>query len=1174
MKASQQHNRIAIVNSNENEQGDSNSSNGYIDIFDFDSSTGELKNLRTITIPDVTTLYGLEFSPDGNQLYFAGYGRSNGKLYQYDISGPTPVLVTVSPLEYSTKSTTDNIKGGGLKLGPDGNIYIPLHQSNMVGVITDPNSTDDLSSRYKEDALELKVTYQGVQFSTGLTRPAQIVCNTNTPPTTVKDEEDMCVSATSRTAKFAVLKNDSDADPGNIIYLTGVDFQDNEDRNRASLAINHTSDSVILTVKDGVSIPAGHVFNIIYHVKDNGTPASQCATGELKVTVLNTAADSDIKIDGETTVCYGTSTTLTAGTDLSIASPIFRWYKSLTETAPFHTGAIYTTSLLQEDTVLYVSVSGDNYCENEADGRKEVKVTVNPLCAHDDHVSVTCDEEEEFDVLLNDSISESCKSALTLSITEGAKHGVADLDGTKITYRYTGTQLAVHDSITYKISCSAVESTAKVYFTISHVGSAFVDDVWYFGENSQGIRFTNNGSVYTAHDASGESQVHSHENSLTVSSPYCDGQNIFYTSHNQIFNSHHELMKNGNFMGHQSVADGLAACYIGENKYLFFSVTGVYEDISAHHFGLKAYVIDMNEDNGKGEVIDSVIVEHPSENMSESIELIASDHPGKYWLVYAFKETTYHLRVCPVDVSQPLLSMIGNHLTPTTALSITTAAHHPYTLKASQQHNRIAIANGDDRTVDVFEFNYTNGTLSKRRTTQHSITGVAYGVEFSPDGNQLYAAGYTALGSVTPMLCQFEISDNALTYKDEVKYWTHESNLSKGGGLKLGPDGKIYVMQSYNIHNGVITDPDLTTSLSGVYGRYDSTGIEMTVDVNSYALQFSTGITRPAMMMCNMNNPPEPEPDYGKLCIGSASRSVSVNVLKNDTDPDKGENGGHVDKLYLTGAHFLNPSPDESLATLSVNAADSTVTLTLLDDATIPAGGHVFKIVYDVKDDGLPASQCATGMLEIATYSPPTYPDIRLRICPDAGDVNLSKYLDTVNGIVESSIQWTSQIAGIPIVSPSGKVSSNDLKSARVYTFTYTLADMCGQSPQRKVYLEKLTPDRMRPLKDTVVMCYRYAEAVQINQLFGIEANGKWEYYSSATDDVKSYVSKSTSPTYAGAVVMNGKAIYEDDDILLASYHGYDNVKTVTFIYESDIDGCLHGVKYRLVIVLTEDIVN
>ncbi|MDR2286225.1 MAG: hypothetical protein LBE04_01925, partial [Prevotellaceae bacterium] len=111
----------------------------------------------------------------------------------------------------------------------------------------------------------------------------------------------------------------------------------------------------------------------------------------------------------------------------------------------------------------------------------------------------------------------------------------------------------------------------------------------------------------------------------------------------------------------------------------------------------------------------------------------------------------------------------------------------------------------------------------------------------------------------------------------------------------------------------------------------------------------------------------------------------------------------------------------------------------------------------------------------------------------------------------------------------------------------------------------------MRPLKDTIAVCYKHAEAVNINQIFGIEAGGSWEYYSSAQHDVDNYVKQSTSPVHGGAVVMNGKGIYEDTSISDTLYHGV-KAKTVKFTYTPDSDSCLKNKAYSVVIVLTEDI--
>jgi hypothetical protein len=258
---------------------------------------------------------------------------------------------------------------------------------------------------------------------------------------------------------------------------------------------------------------------------------------------------------------------------------------------------------------------------------------------------------------------------------------------------------------------------------------------------------------------------------------------------------------------------------------------------------------------------------------------------------------------------------------------------------------------------------------------------------------------------------------------------------------------------------------------------------------------------------------------------------------------------------------------DATLAEITVNAADSTVTLTLKNDVNI-GSGHIFNIVYNVKDDGSPASQCATGTLVVKVYPMPNYSDIRVRVCPDVGDVNLAKYIDTTDII--KSLQWAHQTSGISITSPEGKISTNVLAFSRINTFTYTISSRCVSERKRKVYIETLKNDEVRTPRDTIAICYLYAEAVQINQLLGIEANGMWTYSS----DIEDYITESKSPAspYFGAVVMNGKGIYEEDDILPASYRGVSDVKIVKFIYTADSGSCLKGKQYEIVIVLTKDI--
>jgi len=84
--------------------------------------------------------------------------------------------------------------------------------------------------------------------------------------------------------------------------------------------------------------------------------------------------ENEIEVDN-ITICYNTNTTLTASST-TVINPVFRWYASQTATTYLHEGDTYTTPILLANTDYYVSVFGDNYCENYPEDRAKVTVTV------------------------------------------------------------------------------------------------------------------------------------------------------------------------------------------------------------------------------------------------------------------------------------------------------------------------------------------------------------------------------------------------------------------------------------------------------------------------------------------------------------------------------------------------------------------------------------------------------------------------------------------------------------------------------------------------------------------------------------------------------------------------------------------------------------------------------
>jgi hypothetical protein len=135
-----------------------------------------------------------------------------------------------------------------------------------------------------------------------------------------------------------------------------------------------------------------------------------------------------------------------------------------------------------------------------------------------------------------------------------------------------------------------------------------------------------------------------------------------------------------------------------------------------------------------------------------------------------------------------------------------------------------------------------------------------YSVEFSPDGKYLYTSNYVSLneeanaaGNVYVRQWNLSALTNTLNYQtqstiyqtplSEVQYWTQTINVTKGGGLRLGPDGKIYVFQSFSNKVGAISNPNSSTSLSS---RYNANALTLSVTTGK-SLEFCTGLTQPGV---------------------------------------------------------------------------------------------------------------------------------------------------------------------------------------------------------------------------------------------------------------------------------------------------------------------------------------
>ncbi|MDR2467269.1 MAG: FG-GAP-like repeat-containing protein [Prevotellaceae bacterium] len=754
-------------------------------------------------------------------------------------------------------------------------------------------------------------------------------------------------------------------------------------------------------------------------------------------------------------------------------------------------------------------------------------------------------------VLANDAYG-CATNLLTVLIVGHPHHGTATVNASKeIVYTPNDPGYTGRDSVMYTISCGNGQiGAAKLVVNFVKDADAFADEVWFFGKpaagtGSPGIIFRKNPSgQYEPHDASGISKVHTYENSLVVSSPYCDGQTVFYVQHDQLFNNQHQYMDNGAITGNESCSDGLAACYMGDNKYLIFSVTAAYHNPKA----LNAYVVDMNGDNGLGSRLGTVLnIEAESTDMHESIELVPRrDSDNQYWLVYKYGA---QLRCRLVDASNPAAPSVG-------AVSSTIAVSAPetFTLTSSPVNDRLALAYPVAGSVITVDFNNSTGAMSNIRTI--STAGHPYGLAFSPNGKYLYLADYSSYYSTTPGISQYDLTPASPTLVGSaVKYWEQADDNNKGSGMKLGPDGKIYVAQALSEYVGVIDDPDSGTALSG---RYNIHGFHLSIKGGIY-LEFSVGLTKPGRSICNTNIPPVAVADVATACNGEA-----VNVLRNDYDYD-GNN------IYLTGAKFVN-SADNAYATISYSAVDSTITVTRKPGATMPPY-HTFVIEYDIKDDGIPVSGCHVGTLTLTLRELPEYPDIRVHLCPaPARSIYLSSYLDS---IFVTGISW-SKWAAIPDFVTNTETTTGELITGSfdpgIHAYRYAIENECGSTGSGTLYIKVLGKVDLGLPPDTVVICREISSAswIQLNRMVGLESadGGGWSF--TYDNSYIPYVSTPVLPSaFAGSYVFDARAAWTANIGQSYPWHGDPLARKYEFIYTPAAGSCLDPSPRKMVLIVT-----
>ncbi|HKR03827.1 MAG TPA: T9SS type A sorting domain-containing protein [Bacteroidia bacterium] len=142
----------------------------FINLFDFDASTGIISNARHLDVPPAFYgVYGLEFSPSSQFLYATPLTASG--IYQWDVtlSGAAAINSSIQQIGFAPGGFS-----GSLQLGPDNKIYIAEYNVTSLGRINQPDN-GGMSCNYVAGA----VSTGSATVTLGL--PGYVMTFTSTP---------------------------------------------------------------------------------------------------------------------------------------------------------------------------------------------------------------------------------------------------------------------------------------------------------------------------------------------------------------------------------------------------------------------------------------------------------------------------------------------------------------------------------------------------------------------------------------------------------------------------------------------------------------------------------------------------------------------------------------------------------------------------------------------------------------------------------------------------------------------------------------------------------------------------------------------------------------------------------------------------------------------------------
>ena len=341
---------------------------------------------------------------------------------------------------------------------------------------------------------------------------------------------------------------------------------------------------------------------------------------------------------------------------------------------------------------------------------------------------------------------------------------------------------------------------------------------WYFGQNA-GLDFSGGGTPKPIEDG----KLSTIEGSSSIANT--KGILLFYTDGITVYDKDGKIMKSlvpGDTNAVQLPLDGnthstQSALIVPKPtcrgcEYLYY----VYTTSEIRGKKTLTYsVVDMRQNGGKGAVVEKNIP--LSSESTEQSTAVENKRDSTYWVITRVYGTNkFEVRHLTRGESADPVTYTGGQVIDSLASAEGYMKIGPADTTSGNEGNRpvaVVIPGPPKNSVDLYTFNDSTGVLTFNRTLDLGPTPPkAYGVEFSPDGNSLYAtmlADTNADGSLkgASYIVKYDLTqrDSLLTQSRTV---VDSSTTRQYGSIQIAPDGRIYIAVKGSSSLATIENPN------------------------------------------------------------------------------------------------------------------------------------------------------------------------------------------------------------------------------------------------------------------------------------------------------------------------------------------------------------------------------